>query len=325
MPKEQEPISLVENRGSVAAERPDLTWLDSILPVVLLVVAATIVHFAFSVFVFAPMVRIFSVGSPYPVPIIPVDSREVAIVAVIAAVVLAVKARDRLMEWNYWLPPAFVALWSLALFLSVAAREAKREKVAQQYRSEVSELKINMRDPSFLMNLKPPLSQAREQAVMGALGEGERVRGTPLTSAEVHAILGNLGSDPVIQNGIAASPATSVDDLQWLAGNGGKFVRFSVAQNPHASHETLLLLMDDPDYEVSYSTGSVVALKRCDAEVIRIFWYREISRNLPKSDSSFRAMSANPCTPEDILRKLGTFPNPVGSSAAATLQSLSTR
>lgn len=325
MPNEQEPVSQFEDRGPVPAERPDLAWRDSFLPVVLVVTGAAIAHYAFSHFAFEPMVRIFSVGSPYPVPMLPVSSREVAIVAFVAVVILAVKARGRLMTWNYWLPPAVIALWSFALFLSVAGREAKRENMAQRYRSEVNELKIKMQDPTFLMNLKPPLSQARKEAVMRALGDGERVPGTPLTSSEAHAILTNLGSDPVIQNGVAASSATSVDDLQWLAGNGSKLTRFSVAQNPHASHETLLFLMNDPDFEVRYSTGVVVASKRCDAEVIRIFWDREISRNLPPGDSAFRAMSANPCTPEDILRKLGTFPDPVGSSAAATLQSVSAR
>jgi len=156
---------------------------------------------------------------------------------------------------------------------------------------------------------------------MSALGDGERVRGTPLSSVEVHAILTNLGSDPEIANGVAASPATSADDLQWLALHGAWFARWLVSQNPHTSHETLLRLMNEPD--VSYATGSFVAQKGCDADVIRIFWERECSRNLPKGDSAFRALAANPCTPKDILRTLGTFPDPVGSSATETLDSLS--
>lgn len=172
-------MSLSGNRESVPAEQLKLSWRNSVPSVVLVVATAATLHYAFSSIVFEPLVRIFSVGSSSSVPAMPLYSPEVAIVAIIAFVILAIKARGRLMEWNYWAPPAIVALWSLGLFLSGAARESKREKVAQQYLAETSELRTKMQDPSFLTNLRPPLSKAREDAVMRALGDGERVPGLP--------------------------------------------------------------------------------------------------------------------------------------------------
>lgn len=322
--KERQPISLFEDRGPVPAEQPQLTWRDSVRPVVLVVATAAILHYTFSRFIFGPFVATFLFGPSNP-QILPAGSGELAIVAVIAGLILVVKARDRLVEWTYCLPAVIVALWSVGLFTSDAAREATRERIGQQYLVEMSDLTTKMQDPTFLIKLRPPLSLARQIMVMRALGDGERVPGTPLTSAEVHAILTNLGSDPEIENGVAASLATSADDLQWLAVHGRNSARLAVAKNPHTSHETLLHLMNDPDFGIRYVTGLSAAGSGCDAEIARIFWDRENSTNLPNNDVIYRQMAANPCTPKDILRKLKTYPAPVGASAAATLHSLSAR
>jgi hypothetical protein len=308
----------------ISAEPPKLTWRDSVQPVVLAVAVAAIVHYAFSRFIFGPLTYILFF-TPSNSPALPAGSGELAIVAVIAGVILALKARDRLVEWTYCLPAVMVALWSVSLFISGAAREVNRAELARQYMAERKDLETKMQDPTFLMTLKPPLSRARREVVFAALGDGERTRGIPLTSAEVHAILTNLGSDPEVEHAVAASSATSVDDLQWLALHGSKFTRVSVGENPHISPETRSQLMDDPDGGVSYSTGFAAATRGCDVGAIRTFWERESSWNLPNADSTFRALAGNPCTPKDILCKLRTFPDPVGPSAAATLHSLSAR
>ncbi len=312
-------------REAIAADQHRLTWRDSVRPVVLVVAGTAIVHYAFSYFVFEPLIGTFNFGIPNPMPIVSANTAEVAIVAVIAVVILAAKARNRLMAWNYWIPAAIVALCSLSISLAALSREAKREEVARQYDAEVNELKIRMQDPKFLVNLKLPLSSASKDAVTAALGHGERVAGIPLTSTEVHAILTNLGSDPVLETCVAASPATSVEDLQWLAVNGRNSARLSVAKNPHSSHETLLRLMDDPDFGIRYVTGSSVAEHGCDSEIIRIFWDRESSRNLPRGSASFRALAGNPCTPKDILSKLTDSPGDVGKQARTSLHALSTK
>jgi hypothetical protein len=267
---------------------------------------------------------VFFFGSPNS-PILRASSGELAIVAVIAGLTLAVKAAGRLVQWTYYLPAVMVALWSVGLLISDAAPEVKREKLQLQSIADFQDIQTKMKDPTFLMNLKPPISSTCRSSVLAALSTGERTRGISLTSAEVHAILTNLGSDPDVESFVASARATSVDDLQWLALHGDESTRVSVGQNAHTPPATRRRLMDDPDARVSYSIGVAAASRLCDPEVIRIFWQRESSKNLPKDDVTYRQLAANACTPKDILRKLKTFPDPVGASAAATLHSLSAR
>lgn len=306
----------------ITAELPELTWRDSVRPVVLFVTTAAILHVAFSFFIAEPLGLIFF-GS-WPPPILPAGSGELAIVAVISGLILAVKARHRLWDWTYSVPAVLVALWSVGLFISVTAGEVTQAKVLRQSIAEWKAIAVKMQDPTFLMTLKPPISSTCRSAVFAALNTGQRTRGVPLTSAEVHAILTNLGSDPMIEEGVASSRVTSVDDLQWLALHGNEDTRADVGQNPHTPPETRRRLMNDLDV-VSYRIGSAAAARLCDPEVNRIFWDRENRRNLPKSDLAYEELAANPCTPKDILRKLKTFPDPVGASAAATLRSHSVR
>ena len=260
----------------------------------------------------------------WPPPILPAGSGELAIVAVISGLILAVKARDRLWDWTYCMPAVLVALWSVGLFISDTAGEVTRAKVLRQSIAESQAIEVKMQDPTFLMTLKPPISSTCRSAVLAALRTGQRTRETPLTSAEVHAILTNLGSDPDVETFVALSRVTSVDDLQWLALHGSEDTRSAVGQNAHTPPETRRRLMDNPDV-VSYAIGSAAAARLCDPEVNRIFWDRENRRNLPKSDLAYQELAANPCTPKDILHKLKTFPDPVGASAAATLHSHSGR
>jgi hypothetical protein len=280
---------------------------------------AAILHFAFSRFVYETVVRIFFVGTLSSVPTLPVYFPEVAVMGFIVIVVLAVKAKDRLLEWSYFAPPAIVALWFCGVFGPAAAREAKHTVMALQYENESIDLRTKMEDSNFLMNLKPPLSPAVEDAVLLALWNDQRVVGTPLTSAEVNAILRNLGSDLRIQKAAGGCRATSVDDLQWLALHGSSEVREAVGRNPHTPNETIRRLMDDPEPDVRFMTG-YDAMNRCDAEILRTFWNREGSKDL----IAVRTLAANPCAPKDILRKLEAYPAPVGPQAKATLQAVST-
>jgi hypothetical protein len=307
---------------TITAELPELTWRDSVRPVVLFVTTAAILHVAFSFFIAGPLGLIFF-GS-WPPPILPAGSGELAIVAVISGLILAVKARHRLWDWTYCVPAVLVALWSVGLFISDTAREVTRAKVLRQSIAEWQAIEVKMQDPTFLMTLKPPISSTCRSAVLAALSTGQRTREAPLTSAEVHAILTNLRSDPDVETFVALSHVTSVDDLQWLALHGSEDIRSAVGENAHTPPETRRRLMDNPDV-VSYAIGSAAAARLCDPEVNRIFWDRENRRNLPKSDLAYQELAANPCTPKDILLKLKTFPDPVGASAAATLRSDSER
>ena len=69
------------------------------------------------------------------------------------------------------------------------------------------------------------------------------VVGTPLTSAEVHAILTNLDSDPLVEDAVAGCRATSVSDLQWLSARGRKLTREAVAHNPRTPDSVLRCLL----------------------------------------------------------------------------------
>jgi hypothetical protein len=132
-----------------------------------------------------------------------------------------------------------------------------------------------MQDPTFLVNLKPPLSLAAQMFVVGALNNGERVVGTPLTSAEVHAVLTNLDSDPLVENAVAGCRAISGNDSQWLSEHGRRLARESLAHNPSTPDSVLRHLMEDPDSDVQFWTGYSVALHVCDAKMLRRFWERE--------------------------------------------------
>jgi hypothetical protein len=290
---------------------------------VLVVTVAAILHLAFSIFIFGPMMAMFFFGS-WPPPVLPASWGELAIVAFSSGLTLAIKARNRLLDWSYCLPAVLVALCSIGLFISDATRDFRRAEVFRQSIAESQAIDLKMQDPTFLMNLKPPISSICESSVIAALSTGQRTPGVPLTRAEVHAILTNLGSDPIIEEAVASSRMTSVEDLQWLALNGGQDTRADVGQNPHTPAATRRRLMDDVDV-VSYRIGSVAAEKLCDPEVNRAFWDRENRRNLPKSDLAYQQLAANACTPKDILRKLETFPEPVGPKARATVLSLLTK
>jgi hypothetical protein len=313
---------LLSNPESIPDELPELTWRDSVWLVVLVVIVAAVLHCVFYRFIWAAAMVIFF--GPWPGPILPPSSGELAIVAVIACTVLAVRGVGRLVDWTYYLPPVLIALWSASLFVSHVTREFKQAEAFQQSIADYEAVEAKMKDPNFLMTLKPPISLTCKNTVLAALSKGERTRGIALTSAEAHAILINLGSDPEIEDRVAMSPVTSVDDLQWLALHGNEETRVSVGQNGHTPPETRRRLMDDIDV-ISYRIGSVAVARLCDPEVNRIFWNRENRRNLPKVDLAYQELAANACTPKDILRKLETFPDPVGASAAATLHSLSAK
>ena len=314
---------MLSSTQPIIAELPELTWRDSVWLVVLVVTTAAILHVAFFYFIVGPLMAIFLFGN-WPPPILPPGWGELAIVAVGSGLTLAIKARDRLLDWTYYLPAVLLALWPVGLFISDVARDSKRAEVFRQSIADYEDIEARMRDPNFLMRLKPPISSTCQSAVFAALNTGQRTRGVPLTSAEVHAILTNLGSDPMIEEGVASSRVTSVDDLQWLALHGNEDARADVGQNPHTPPETRRRLMNDLDV-VSYRIGSAAAARLCDPEVNRIFWNRENRRNLPKSDLAYQELAANPCTPKDILRKLETFPEPVGPKARATVLGLSTK
>ena len=250
------------------AELPELTWRDSVPPVVLFVTTAAILHAAFSYFIAGSLGLIFF--GPWPPVILPAGLGELAIVAVVSGFILAVKATDRLWDRTYWMPAVLVALWPVGLFISDTAGEFAQARDLRQSTAEYEDIQAKMRDPNFLMTLKPPISSTCQSAVLAALNTSQGTRGIPLTSAEVHVILTNLGSDPIIQERVTLSRVTSVDDLEWLALHGNEDTRADVGQNAHTPPSTRRRLMDDLDV-VSYRIGSVAASRLCDAEANRAF------------------------------------------------------
>jgi hypothetical protein len=307
----------------ITPELPELTWQDSVWLVVLFISTAAILHVAFF-YLIARSLGLLLFGA-WPPQIPPPGWVELAIVAVINGLILAVRARHRLWDWTYCAPALLLALWSVGLFISDVAGEYKRAEGFRQSIADYKDIEERMLDPNFLMTLKPPISSTCKSAVFAALNTGQRTPGgVPLTSAEVHAVLTNLGSDPEIEEGVALSPMTSVEDLQWLAVHGNQDTRAYVGQNPHTPPETRRQLMNDLDV-VSYRIGITAAARLCDPELNRIFWNRENRRDLPKIDLAYQELAVNPCTPKDILRKLETFPEPVGPKARATVLGLSTK
>jgi hypothetical protein len=221
-------------------------------------------------------------------------------------------------------PPAIVVLAVLALFVSAAARQSREIEERQRFELEARDLAQKMQDPTFPVNLKPPLSLAAQMFVVGALNNGERVVGTPLTGAEVHAVLTNLDSDPLVENAVAGCRATSSNDLQWLSEHRRRLARESLAHNPSTPDSVLRHLMEDPDSDVQFWTGYSVALYVCDAKMLRRFWERESNKAQRKDRDAFYRLAINPCTPNDVLELLADYPGNVGPQAKATMQASST-
>jgi len=171
----------------------------------------------------------------------------------------------------------------------------------------------------------PPLSLATQMFVVGALNNGERVVGTPLTSAEVHAVLTNLDSDPLIEDAVAGCRETSANDLQWLSEHGRKLARESLAHNPSTPDGVLRHLMQDPDPDVQFWTGYSVALNVCDPKMLRTFWERESNKAQRKDGNAFYRLATNACTPNDVLELLADYPGDVGPQAKAGMQAYSTK
>lgn len=303
----------------ITVSQPKLSWRDSVLPVLCVVGGAIIVLYALSPFISGLFIYWFFFTSHDPTTIVAANLGVIAIIGVVVGALLARKARGRQVGSSYYVPPGIVGLCFFALFISAATRLARQEESARRYQIEVNALNTTMQDPGFLMNLKPPLSLAQQTAVIAALNNNQRVVGTPLTNAEVHAVLTNLGSNPLIERAAAACGATSVEDLQWLSVHGGKFARQSVGLNPHAPQETLRRLMNDPDPDVQFSTGYAAAESGCDSSLLRTFWDRESAKDQRKDEDSFRRLAGNSCTPKDILESLTAYPGDVGQKAKATL------
>ena len=295
------------------------------MPVVTVLAGAGILGYASSPLIGSFAIQFIFSNSHDSSPLALMCFGAIATVAIMVGLLLARKARGREIGWSYYVPPAIIVLAVFALFVSAAAKQANEFEARQRFELEARELARKMQDPTFLVNLKPPLSLATRMFVVGALNNGERVVGTPLTSAEVHAVLTNLDSDSLIEDAVAGCRETDANDLQWLSEHGRKLARESLAHNPSTPDGVLRHLMEDPDPDVQFWTGYSVALNVCNPKMLRTFWERESNKAQRKDGNAFYRLATNACTPNDVLELLADYPGDVGPQAKAAMQAYSTK
>jgi hypothetical protein len=108
----------------------------------------------------------------------------------------------------------------------------------------------------------------------------------------IRRILWSRDPTLLLEDAVAGSRATSVDDLEWLAVHGNDETRVGVGENAHTPGSTRRRLMDDLDV-VNYRIGLIAAMKLCDPEVNRAFWNRENRRKLQKTDAVYQPSIKN--------------------------------
>jgi len=126
----------------ITAELPELTWQDSVWLVMLFITIAAVLHVAFFYFIAGPLGLIFFGAWPPPIP--PPGWSELAIVAVINGLILAVRARHRLWDWTYCVPAVLLALWPVGLFISVVAGDYKRADI---FRQSIADYEVGEESP----------------------------------------------------------------------------------------------------------------------------------------------------------------------------------
>ena len=144
------------------------------MPVVTVLAGAGILGYASSPLIGSLAIQLIFSNSHDSSPLVLMCFGVIATVAIMLGLLLARKARDRKIGWSYYVPPAIIVLAVFALFVSAAAKQANEFEARQRFELEARELARKMQDPTFLVNLKPPLSLATQMFVVGALNNGER-------------------------------------------------------------------------------------------------------------------------------------------------------
>ncbi len=304
--------------------RSKLNWLDALVPTLLTLVGLCGLAFLALPWILALLLQ-QAIANPHDptVPSLPFVFFGL-LFALLISIVLVAKAWKRETATSYLLVP-LVPL--LAIFgLGVAAYQAHVPEDPVRAAQEKQEFVAKLHDPNFIMNLKPPVSLAVKAEIKSGIygppvlvdpntvmGPGSGV--SAFSADQIHAVLRNFGKE--FENDIAHSPATSSEDLAWIAEHGERYSRAAVATNQKTPDDVLRKLLTDGDSQVVFFAQHAAAQRLCDQDVLRSIWERKSDPNIKSNHPRFLAgdpelpalMANNPCTPTEIVAAMAASPD----------------
>jgi hypothetical protein len=240
----------------------------------------------------------------------------VVLFTVISFLELAHRAQGRETTTSYAAPPAVVVICALILGIILQNDTERKVEAENRLARETRDFKMKMKDPKFVMNLRPPLSLAERMLVRSEIGSANP-RDSDLTTREIHALLTNFGPD--FEDVIGENPKTSPEDLAWIAKHGGIPGRGAVAVN-WATPEHILreLLKDENPWVESWAERNAVR-RLCDPQLLQSAWEHARKSELKPDNDIYSLLARNSCTPLPTLETLSGYPSVVGEAARETL------
>lgn len=325
---------LQAREGVVGEPARKLNWLDALLPTLLTLMGLGVLSLLTLPWILALLLQL-AIDNPHN-PAIPSLPFAVfgMLFALTVSIALGAKSWNRQTSTSYVVVPLVPLLAIISL--GVAAYQPPENPV--QAAQEKHEFEEKMRDPNFIMNLKPPVTLSEKAEIKSGiygppipadpntkLGPGSGVEA--FSADQIHAVLKNFRKE--FENDIARSPATSIADLTWIAEHGDLYSRAAVVTNSKTPDDVLRKLLADQDPQVVYFAQHAAAQRLCDADVLRSIWEKKSDPNVKSNYPHFLAsdpellglMANNPCTPAEVMAAMAASPDDnINYAARAALE-----
>lgn len=240
----------------------------------------------------------------------------VVLFTVISFLELARRAQGREIALSYMAPPAVVVLGALALGFALQSDTENTLEAENRLTQQTRDFKMKMKDPKFVMSLRPPLP-AMEMAVIRSEIGSANPRDSDLTTKEIHALLTNFGPD--FEDVIGENPKTSPEDLAWIARHGGIPGRGAVAVNWQTPEPVLRRLLKDENPWVGSWAERNAVRRLCDPQLLQSAWEHARKSELKPENEIYYLLARNSCTSAATLQVLSGYPSTVGEAARDTL------
>ena len=305
-------VEQTQDRDSVAGAEPKLSWKDALRPTILTGVGLGLLGLASLPLLVSALLELQLATKDDSLRVLPVIAFAV-LFTVISFVALAKKAGERELATSYMVPPAIVVIAALALGIALQTDTEKKVEAEAQYAREIRDFDLKMKDPKFVMSLKPPLSLTAKTVIRGKINNAN-ARDSDLTSRQIHALLVNFGVE--FESAIGECPKTSPEDLAWIATHGTVLGRQAVAINWATPEPILRRLLKDESPDVSSWAERNAVRRLCDPPLLQSAWERAGSSNLRPDDEIYYSLARNSCTPATVLAALSRSPSEGVSQAA---------
>jgi uncharacterized membrane protein YhaH (DUF805 family) len=303
------------NDESAAQGGRRLNWIDALPPTVLTGLGLGLLLRFSLPYLAGILLNLQLAGNEGSARVLPIFGFAVVFI-VITFVILVRKARDREVAASYMVPPVLPVIGALVLCIMVQDDALRKREAENQLARETRDFTTKMKDPKFVMNLKPPLSLAQTTIIRGEINNANP-RDAHLTSAEMHALLVNLGTE--FEDAIGENPRTPARDLAWIAEHGDVPGRKAVAINWATPEPILRKLLKDKSPEVAFWAEHNAVRRLCDPPLLQSTWEHVRKSELAPDSEIFYLLARNSCTPTETLQELSTYPNVVGQAAQQTL------